>query len=190
MGFPVAQLVKNPPTMLATWAPPWVGKIPRSERLPTPIFRPEKFHGLYSPWGRKELDTTQWLSFISQTYIKILKNSKKSSPSEKQAEWVSSLVKCLIKCEKMLNIISYWENSDWNQMQNSVTPARRVTKMKDDNKRWQGHGHDKGRSWQGQGHDKGTLETSYIVGVDTKCRANFFKSYTQMTQQSHSELST
>ena len=59
MGFPVAQLVKNPPTMLATGAPPWVGKIPRRERLPTPIFRPEKFHGLYSPWGRKELDTTQ-----------------------------------------------------------------------------------------------------------------------------------
>ena len=42
----------------------------------------------------------------------MLKNGKKSSPSEKQAEWVSSLVKCLIKCEKMLNIISYWENSD------------------------------------------------------------------------------
>ena len=43
---------------------PWVGKIPwRRERLPTPIFWSESFHGLHSPWGRKELDTTErlWL---------------------------------------------------------------------------------------------------------------------------------
>ena len=42
---------------------PWVGKIPwRRERLPTPVFWPGEFHGLYSPWGRKELDTTKQLS--------------------------------------------------------------------------------------------------------------------------------
>jgi len=36
---------------------PWVGKIPwRRERLPTPVFWPGEFHGLYSPWGRKESD--------------------------------------------------------------------------------------------------------------------------------------
>ena len=41
----------------------WVGKKPwRRERLPTPIFWPGEFHGLYSPWGHKELDTTEWLS--------------------------------------------------------------------------------------------------------------------------------
>ena len=41
----------------------WVGKIPwRRERLPTPVFWPGEFHGLYSPWGCKELDTTDWLS--------------------------------------------------------------------------------------------------------------------------------
>jgi len=34
---------------------PWVGKIPwRRERLPTPVFWPGEFHGLYSPWGCKE----------------------------------------------------------------------------------------------------------------------------------------
>ena len=60
----VAQLVKNPPTM---WArpgfDPWVGKIPwRRERLPTPVFWSREFHGLYSPRGRKELDTTEWRS--------------------------------------------------------------------------------------------------------------------------------
>ena len=42
---------------------PWVGKIPwRRERLPPPVFWPEEFHGLYSPWARKESDTTEWLS--------------------------------------------------------------------------------------------------------------------------------
>ena len=42
---------------------PWVGEIPwRRERLPTPVFWPGEFHGLYSPWGRKELDTTVQLS--------------------------------------------------------------------------------------------------------------------------------
>ena len=39
----------------------WVGKIPwRRERLPTPVFWPGEFHGLCSPWGRKESDTTEW----------------------------------------------------------------------------------------------------------------------------------
>ena len=31
------------------------------ERLPTPVFWPGEFHGLYSPWGRKESDTTERL---------------------------------------------------------------------------------------------------------------------------------
>ena len=31
--------------------------------LPTPVFWPGEFHGLYSPWGRKESDTTERLSF-------------------------------------------------------------------------------------------------------------------------------
>jgi len=39
---------------------PWVRKIPcRREQLPTPVFWPGEFHGLHSPWGRKELDTTE-----------------------------------------------------------------------------------------------------------------------------------
>ena len=58
-----AQLVKNLP---AVWGPgfnPWVGLIPRRrERLPTPVFWPGEFHGLCSPWGHKELNTTEWLS--------------------------------------------------------------------------------------------------------------------------------
>ena len=42
---------------------PWVRKIPcRRERIPTPVFWPGKFHGLYSPSGRKESDSTERLS--------------------------------------------------------------------------------------------------------------------------------
>ena len=46
----VAQLVKNLPAMRETRPgfDPWVGKIPwRRGRLPTPVFWPGEFHGLY-----------------------------------------------------------------------------------------------------------------------------------------------
>ena len=63
--IPVAQLVKTPPAMRETW----VQKIPwRRERLPTLVFRPGEFHGLYSPWGRKELDMT------GQLLLSLIKN--------------------------------------------------------------------------------------------------------------------
>ena len=47
---------------------PWVGKIPwKREWLPTLVFSPEipwteETGGLYSPWGHKELDTTEQLA--------------------------------------------------------------------------------------------------------------------------------
>ena len=50
---PVAQLVKNLPAMRETWVPSL------AERLPTPVFWPGEFHGLYSPWGHKESDITE-----------------------------------------------------------------------------------------------------------------------------------
>ena len=46
---------------------PWVGKISwRRKWQPIPVFLPGKSHGwrsleVYSPWGHKELDTTEWL---------------------------------------------------------------------------------------------------------------------------------
>ena len=44
---------------------PWVGKNPwKSERLPTPVFWPRGFLGLYSPWGHEELDMTEQLSLL------------------------------------------------------------------------------------------------------------------------------
>ena len=45
------------------WEDPW-----RMERLPTPIFWPREFHGLYSLWGCKESDTTEKLS-LSYYYM-------------------------------------------------------------------------------------------------------------------------
>ena len=60
----VAQLVKNPPARWETWVPSLGWEDPlEKERLPTPVFWPEEFHRLYSPWGGKELDTTERLSF-------------------------------------------------------------------------------------------------------------------------------
>ena len=55
-----ASLVKNAPAFQETLVRPWVGKIScRRKRLPTSVFWPGQFHGLYSPWGHKELDTTE-----------------------------------------------------------------------------------------------------------------------------------
>ena len=58
LGFPEAQLVKNLPTMWEVQSLGWEDSLER-ERLPTPVFWPGEFHGLYSPWGRKESDTTE-----------------------------------------------------------------------------------------------------------------------------------
>ena len=51
---------------------PWVGgKISwRRERPPTPVFWPGEFHGL-SPWGCKDLDTTEWLSLTHSNLFQI-----------------------------------------------------------------------------------------------------------------------
>ena len=52
----VAQLVKTPPATRETW----VREIPwRRERLPTPVFLPGEFHGLCSPRGHTESDSTE-----------------------------------------------------------------------------------------------------------------------------------
>ena len=47
---------------------PW-----RRERLSTQLFWPGEFHGQYSPWGRKESDTTEQLSLTSLTKAEDIK---------------------------------------------------------------------------------------------------------------------
>ena len=71
----LAQLVKNSPECRRPGFNPWVGKIPwRKERLLTPAFWPREFHGLYSPWGRKESDMTERLSLWSFLMAQLVKN--------------------------------------------------------------------------------------------------------------------
>jgi len=73
---------------------PWVGKMPwRRERLPTSIFWPGEFHWLYSPWGRKESDRTEWLSlslfkFSWIQYVRYLVSSKKGWTPFSQLKFV------------------------------------------------------------------------------------------------------
>ena len=61
----MTQMVKNLHAMEETGFDPWVGKIPWTrEWQPTPIFLPGEFHRQrrlagYSPWGHKELDTSE-----------------------------------------------------------------------------------------------------------------------------------
>ena len=65
----LAQMVKNLPAMQETLFDPWVRKIPwRREWLPTPVFLPGESQGQrslvsYRPWGHKELDMTEQLTF-------------------------------------------------------------------------------------------------------------------------------
>ena len=57
----VAQLVKNPPAMWETWVQSlgWKDSPGEGKRLPTPVFWPREYHGLYSPWGCTEPDTAK-----------------------------------------------------------------------------------------------------------------------------------
>ena len=68
MGLLVAQRVKNPPANAGNAGSIPGSKIPwRSKWQPTPVLLPGESHGQrslvgYSPWGHKELDTTEQLN--------------------------------------------------------------------------------------------------------------------------------
>ena len=61
----LAQLVKNPPAIRETWvwSLGWEDLLEKGKAslLSFPVFWPGEVQGLYSPWGCKELDTTEWL---------------------------------------------------------------------------------------------------------------------------------
>ena len=60
----VAQLVRNPSAMWETCVRSLGWKDPLEKgRATHSAFWPGEFHGLYSPWGHKESDTTERLSF-------------------------------------------------------------------------------------------------------------------------------
>ena len=62
----VAQLVKNLPAVQETWVRSlgWEDPLER-ERLPTPVFWPGEFLGLYNLWGHKKSGTTEQISLHS-----------------------------------------------------------------------------------------------------------------------------
>ena len=68
----MVQTVKRLSTMWETGFDPWVWKIPwRRKWQSAPVLLPGKSHGQrslvgYSPWGRKESDTTERLDFTSE----------------------------------------------------------------------------------------------------------------------------
>ena len=77
---PMTQLVKNPPHNAGDLGSILVfGRSPR-EGKGYPVFWPGEFHGLYSPWGHKESDTTEQLS------VTHVPNSWRSG----WAQWVSA----------------------------------------------------------------------------------------------------
>ena len=105
-SYPVslmAQLVKNPPAMQKTWVQflGWEDPLEK-EKLPTPVFWPGEFHGLYSPWGCKESDMTEQLSFTSLSRNSALSRSK----------FLRRLI--LLNCER------HW-NTFFNQTHNTET---------------------------------------------------------------------
>ena len=59
----IAQLVKNLPAMQETPVhfPGWEDPLEKRKATHLSIW-PKEFHGLYSLWGHKEWDTTEWLS--------------------------------------------------------------------------------------------------------------------------------
>ena len=62
----VTQLVKSPPAVWETWVWTVCWEDPLEKgKVPTPVFWPGEFHGLYSPWGLKESDTTEQLSLFT-----------------------------------------------------------------------------------------------------------------------------
>ena len=69
----VAQTVKNPPAMWETWVQSlgWEDPLEKGKALPTPVFWPREFHGLYSPWNHKESDATDQLSLSLSWKLKL-----------------------------------------------------------------------------------------------------------------------
>ena len=68
------------------------------ERLPTPVFWPGEFHGLYSPWGLKELDTTEQLSlsiYCWFTHCPVLRGSQLAREPKENSLWKF----CLLRTE-------------------------------------------------------------------------------------------
>ena len=80
---------------------PGLGRSPawRREWLPTPVFWPGEFHGLYSPWGHKESDTTVWLSLSLIHCAFFIINHSGNRTGLRQRLWYEK------RCARVLNLL-------------------------------------------------------------------------------------
>ena len=103
----MGQLVKNPPAMWETWVRSlgWEDP-PEKEKATTPVFWPGEFHGLYSPWGRKESDVNERLSLHYHYQISIVAPKMVASLyKDSSGYYVSSVFFSLELCLFIFKII-------------------------------------------------------------------------------------
>ena len=83
----VAQLVKNLPAMQETWVQSlgWEDPLEKGKTTQSSILA-RKFHGLYSPWGRKQWDTAEQLS------LSLSQRVKYSYRSLERGEWTDTVL--------------------------------------------------------------------------------------------------
>ena len=86
--------------MWETRVHPWVGKVPRRRKWqPTPVLLPQKYHGWrnlvgYSPWGLKELATTERLHFhFHFTLISLWLESRRTG--QQRMRWLDGITESM-----------------------------------------------------------------------------------------------
>ena len=83
---------------------PWVGEIRwRREQLPTPVFWPGEFQGLFSPWGRKELNMTEQRSLSLSILLTDRSDFQELLLSEKNQSTESIYKVLLLVCGGKVN---------------------------------------------------------------------------------------
>ena len=105
----VAQMVKNLPAMRRPRFNPW-----RREQLSTPVFLPRESQGQrilvgYSPWGRKESDTTERLTLS----ISLVPSQQGTTPISRQTESPR---------ETHPQLFPFWQESQSTVDRNSFLP--------------------------------------------------------------------
>ena len=76
-------------------------------RLPTPVFWPGEFHGLYRPWGCKELDTNEWLSLsLSITFMTMIHHEV---IIVNRVWWKQNFFFFFVICVSSCSTTTYWE---------------------------------------------------------------------------------
>ena len=109
MTYLVVQIVKNLPAMQETrvqsllWEIPW-----RRKKEPTPVFWPAESHGLYRPWGRKESDTTESRTWLSDFHTMVIIKKKYYNRDYRHTSFGASLIAQLVKNPPAMQEIPVW----------------------------------------------------------------------------------